>query len=234
MGNSFHCVDELKKGKRCVIVCAGDSITEQNYHLNGFLNYVGILGAQLSAYRKARIINAGVSGETADNFLSRWEEDVAGFSPNLLTVMFGINDSVKGSGNIPVFRRNLRAIIEKSMDIGAELLFITQNPMIEITIGKLNMRDIKKTLENGTYTSGSFSGTCFDEVLSRIDYPQYVQCLRDTASEFKIPLCDIYAEWEKHLLDNARDKWLLMSDLMHPNEYGHQFIARVLLQFLQV
>ena len=59
-------VERLKRGEKAIIVCAGDSITEQNYHTNGFLNYVGIIAEKI---RNACIINAGAGGDTTDGFI---------------------------------------------------------------------------------------------------------------------------------------------------------------------
>ena len=197
--------EKLKNGKKAVIVCAGDSITQQNYHLNGYLNYVGHLGERFGC---ARIINAGVSGDDTNGLLMRFDDDVRRFNPDFVTVMFGINDSKLGIGNLPVFENNLMKIIQLVQKINAELLFLTQNPIMH------NVND--------------------KDVIIRSSYPEYVKRIRSVTNRCKVPLCDINKEWEVCVTENPQKGWPMMSDPLHPNEYGHKFMAQVLFQYLQV
>lgn len=56
---------KLEGGERAFVVCIGDSITEQNYHLHGKL-YVGQLtGRLMELYSRSSLeLNAGISGDT--------------------------------------------------------------------------------------------------------------------------------------------------------------------------
>lgn len=41
-----------------------------------------------------QVLNAGVSGDRAADLVARWERDVVPFSPEVLTVLVGVNDSL--------------------------------------------------------------------------------------------------------------------------------------------
>src|SRR5688572_6576438 len=99
----------LAKGEQPVkIVCIGDSITGVYYHTGGRRAYPEILEVALHrAYPNARVqvINAGISGDTLKGGLARLDRDVLRHSPQLVTIMFGMNDLTR----IPVaeFKANL-------------------------------------------------------------------------------------------------------------------------------
>jgi lysophospholipase L1-like esterase len=75
------------------------------------------------------VINAGISGNSTVDALKRLEKDVLGHNPDLVTVMFGLNDMVR----VPMadFQANLKTIIERCRGIGAEVMLCTPNGVIE-------------------------------------------------------------------------------------------------------
>ena len=198
-------VKRLKRGEKAVVVCAGDSITQQNYHTNGFLNYAGLLAEKIP---HACIINAGVSGDTTEGFIKRFEEDVERFKPALVTVMFGINDATKGEKYLSKFENNLYVITKSIKEIGSEILVLTQNPIM------LNVND--------------------ESINTRASYVGYSKCIRDFAKQNKIPFCDVFLSWQKHVKANPYKALGLMNDPIHPNERGHKFIAETLLDYLGI
>ena len=198
-------VERLKIGKKAIIVCAGDSITQQNYHTNGFLNYVGIIAEKIP---NACIINAGVSGDTTDGFIKRFEEDVERFKPDLVTVMFGINDAKKGEKYLSEFENNLYLITKLIKKTGSELLMLTQNPIM------LNVDD--------------------EMINIRASYVEYSKCIRDFVKQNGIPFFDIFLSWQKHVQANPYKALGLMNDPIHPNERGQKFIAETLFDYLGI
>lgn len=123
----------LESGLRPVkIVCLGDSITGAYYHSGGLRAYPELLELVLRrTLPKAQVtvFNAGMSGETTVNGLARLDRDVISRQPDLVTVMFGMNDVVK----VPIdeFRRNLLEICNRVRQSGAELLLCTQNSVTD-------------------------------------------------------------------------------------------------------
>src|ERR1700722_8073416 len=88
-------VQLLEDGEPVRIVCFGDSVTGVYYHTGGRRAWCDLLGLALERiYLNAKIemINAGVSGNTSAEGLQRMEADVLSHNPQLVVVMFGLND----------------------------------------------------------------------------------------------------------------------------------------------
>jgi len=123
---------KLESGKPVKIVCFGDSVTGLYYHTGGRRTYTDMLGVALKQiYPKANIemINAGISGHTTENALARIEKDVLAHNPDLVTVMFGLNDLVKVE--IGQYERNLSEIAQKIRANGSGVVFCTPNAVME-------------------------------------------------------------------------------------------------------
>ena len=123
---------ESGSGKPVKVVCFGDSVTGLYYHTGGVRAYTDFLGIALRRlYPKAKIemINAGISGHTTDNGLARMEKDVVFHRPDIVTVMFGLNDLGK-SGNIDAYRVNLGRIVDRVRAAGGETILCTPNSVI--------------------------------------------------------------------------------------------------------
>jgi lysophospholipase L1-like esterase len=84
-----------------------------------------------TAFPQARVtaVNAGISGNTTVDGLKRLDRDVLDHKPDLVTVMFGLNDMLR----VPIadFRVNLGQIIERCRAAGAEVLLCTPNGVID-------------------------------------------------------------------------------------------------------
>jgi len=127
---------KLNEGDPVKIVCFGDSVTGVYYHTGGRRAYTEILRLRLSdAFPKNSIeaINAGISGNTTVNALERIESDVLAHKPDLVTVMFGLNDMTR----VPLedYRTNLKTIVERCRAAGAEVVLCTPNN-VEDTEGR--------------------------------------------------------------------------------------------------
>lgn len=125
------------------IVCFGDSITGVYYHTGGRRAYTDMLGIALQRlYPTAKIemINAGISGNTTRDALARIEKDVLRHKPQLVTIMFGMNDVAR----VPIdeFRDNLRKIITQCRAVEAEVLLCTPN-----SIWDTGVRSVEKLKE---------------------------------------------------------------------------------------
>ncbi len=114
------------------IVCLGDSVTGLYYHTGGRRAYATMLALALKIqYPEARVtvINAGISGNTTVDALRRLQKDVLDHKPDLVTVMFGLNDMVRVP--IPDYETNLGQIIQQCRNQGAEVLLCTPNSVTD-------------------------------------------------------------------------------------------------------
>ena len=122
---------KLEQGLPVKIVCFGDSVTGLYYHTGGRRAYTDLLALSLRrSFPEASVtaINAGISGNDTRDALARIAEDVLGHKPDLVTVMFGLNDMTK----VPLseFKTNLIEIIKRCRGSGAEVLLSTPNNVI--------------------------------------------------------------------------------------------------------
>ncbi|MFI5358161.1 MAG: SGNH/GDSL hydrolase family protein, partial [Opitutales bacterium] len=118
----------LAAGQPIRIVCFGDSITGVYYHTGGRRAWGDVLGYCLQQeFPSARLelVNAGISGHTTVDALGRLESDVLRATPDLVVVMFGMNDVVR----VPAddFHRNLSQIAQRIREHGAEVILMTPN-----------------------------------------------------------------------------------------------------------
>ncbi len=125
-------VQKLKAAQPVKIVCLGDSVTGVYYHTGGRRAYPEMLEIAIeSAWPKGKVsvINAGISGNTTADGLKRFDNDVLSHQPDLVTVMFGLNDMVR----VPIaeFEANLAEFIRRCRAGGAEVLLCTPNSVID-------------------------------------------------------------------------------------------------------
>ena len=114
------------------VVCFGDSVTGVYYHTGSRRAYTDMLGIalrQIAPQAQVTMINAGISGHTTVNGMARLERDVLSHKPDLVTVMFGLNDMTRVS--LDDYRRNLKEIITRCRAIGSEVVLATPNNVID-------------------------------------------------------------------------------------------------------
>ncbi len=118
----------LAEGAAVKIVCFGDSITGVYYHTGARRSWCDLLGialAKIHPLAQVQMINAGISGNDTAAALKRMEHDVLRHAPDLVVVMFGMNDV--RSQTPESFRRNLGDIVDRAQRGGAEVLLLTPN-----------------------------------------------------------------------------------------------------------
>ena len=116
-------------GSERTIVCFGDSVTACTRPPWGSCpvpeneTYVARLAAALSR----TVVNAGLSGSTAGDSVARFDTDVAPHKPEIVVVMFGLNDEYY---SIPVeqYIESISAIHRKTKRLRAAFVLMTPNP----------------------------------------------------------------------------------------------------------
>lgn len=134
--------------------------------------------------------------------------DVRRFAPDFVTVMFGCNDAGLGKDNLTRFKNNLLKISQLIEEVGAKMLFLTQNPLM------LSVNE--------------------EPAIKRYAYNDYVECIRDFTKSYNIPLCDINLAWEYYIKQYPNKAWGMMSDALHPNERGQRLMAETIFDYLQI
>ena len=192
-------VATLEAGGPLRVIGFGDSITGVYYHTGGLRAWPAMLGIALQRlYPQAQVetINAGVSGNTTAAGLARIERDVLSRKPDLVVVMFGMNDMTGTPAE--TFRANLRTIVSKCREVGAEVVLCTPN-----SIYPGNSRRPVAVLE------------------------EFAQVVRDVAAGMDTPLADCYEAYEQLHRRSPRAWRLCMSEVVHPGMTGHKLIAEV-------
>ena len=113
------------------IVCLGDSVTGVYYHTGGHRAYPEMLELALKAAHPkaiAKVINAGISGNTTRDGLNRLDSDVLKHKPDVVTISFGLNDMVR----VPIeeYRSNLEQLIDRCREQKSQVVLCTPNAVI--------------------------------------------------------------------------------------------------------
>ncbi len=109
----------LKQGDRLAII--GDSITEQKQYSRIIETYLTVCVPEL----KVTARQFGWSGETAEGFLRRMDQDCLRFSPTVATLCYGMNDykyRPYDEANAHWYRDNYTAVVRKLTAAGARVV----------------------------------------------------------------------------------------------------------------
>lgn len=184
----------------------GDSITEGYYddEKNGWVNRLKVgLG-------KDEIYNLGISGDTSEDLLERFDADVKGKKPDRIVFSIGINDSVylpnekRNYIDLDKFKENLGMLIKKARLLTNSIVFVgltsvnekLTKPIPWVTEMYYTNEEIKK----------------YDDAIRRI-------CKRE-----KLKFIDIFSDFEKS------DYEKMLSDGLHPNAKGHEWMANKIIK----
>lgn len=208
----------LKRGDRLAIV--GDSITEQRKYSRLLETYFTVCVPDLEISTR----QFGWSGEKADGFLRRMENDCLRFDPTVVTLCYGMNDARYRPfdyNNGRLFEENCTAIVRRLKDVGAKVVLGSPG-----CSGKL-----------ATWVS-SRSGT-LDE------HNQHLCALRDIAmgvsEREEVAFADVFWPMYKAKVeapglypgeDGSRPYELVGRDGIHPDWAGHAIMAYAFLRAL--
>ena len=196
------------------IVTLGDSITKGvRPGVTAEQTFAAELQRQLRAggHPDCEVINVGVGGETAGQGLLRLEKDVIAKKPQIVTIMYGHNDSSVDTGKtesripIPRFRADLSQLVQRLRESGITPLLMTPPAYAE------------KSAPNG------IGEHC------NVRLAQYAEVARQVAETWQVPLVDHYAAWaEVSKSGTDLNEWT--TDGYHPNPKGHVDLATRMLQ----
>ncbi len=209
------------------IVAFGDSTTAPR-EVDGqpLVVYADVLRKDLPGKGvDARVINAGVPGNTTDDARKRFQHDVLAKNPDLVVVQFGANDSAIDVWRNPPataprvdidrYEANLRGFVAELRRHGARVILMTPDPF--------RWTDKLKSLYGKPpYDPNDPDG--FNLLLKK-----YAEVVRRVAREEKVPLVDTYAAFGEYGRGEKQSVDDLLLDGMHPNDRGHRMVAELLL-----
>ena len=148
--------------------------------------------------RKCGGVNAGVSGNTSRDGLSRLPTLLQQYAPRKVFIMFGLNDALNyGAGcSVHEYKQNLAAMVDLCRSRGATPILFTCNPL-----------------------SGSFANR-------NIELFGYVAAVRALGTEKGVQVCDVFQSYAEYAL-TTNGPAALLTDGQHPNVLGHWLIVMV-------
>lgn len=131
----------IKAGQQ--IVAMGDSITQAG----GYLRVVdAVLAQQYPDLKIPKIINAGISGQKAEDMVKRFSKDVIAKKPDIVTISVGINDVWHRMDKphdpkvLEEYKKNLDRMVKMAQDAGARVLILSPTVIEEDPKSEGNQR----------------------------------------------------------------------------------------------
>jgi lysophospholipase L1-like esterase len=197
------------------IVTLGDSITKGvRPGVQAGETFAGLVQEQLRGRRiPAKVINVGIGGERTDQAPSRLATDVLTHKPDVVTVMYGTNDSYVDHGkdasrlSITEFDRNLRELVRALRLHGIEPVLMTEPRWAE------------DAMPNGAREHPN------------VRLERYVEACREVARDEETGLVDHFKLWTDAEA-NGQSLRAWTTDGCHPNGRGHHELAAAMLPVL--
>ena len=191
-------------GGRCSagerVVFLGDSIT----HGGEWEYYLQLLENLRHPGSGVRMVNAGVSGGTAEGGLRRFETDVLARRPDRIVAMFGMNDLFGGLDRIPSYTNNLRKIVDAAAAAKVPLTLVTPTPYDDWGTSETEAGGASER-RNGVLTAGA--AAC-----------------RALAQAKGVPLIELHRPLTEAVRTHPADG-LIRPDRVHPTPRGHVVMA---------
>lgn len=200
------------------VLIFGDSITQGFWDVDG--GWVSRLrkeydqkAVEADDYDQPIIFNLGVSGNTSDDVLARFENETKARANDELAFVFaiGVNDARTKAGvnfsDVERYRKNLSEIVSLARQYSDRILFVGLTPCVEERSNPVSWGDTG-------YTNARIK--TFDSTLKEFCDDNQVQFV-----EVFEPFASREAESE------------LLPDSLHPNDDGHKLIAELVFPKIQ-
>lgn len=140
------------------------------------------------------------------------------FSPDLVIVSYGLNDSQLGIENIESYGNKLASIFDGISASGAEIIFLTENYMctrISPHLLDAKFKDLAIELSNRQNTG----------VMDA-----YFEKAKMVCKHYNVEVCDLYSYWKAMANAGINTTELLANKLNHPIREYHYYIAIKLIE----
>lgn len=160
------------------------------------------------------IFNLGVSGDSSDDVLARFESETKARAREELAfvIAVGVNDARTKAGvnysDTNRYKQNLGEILKLARQHSSKILFVGLTPCVEERSNPVSWGDTG-------YTN------------SRIK--EFDNALREFCNENQVPFVEVFEPFAK-----AESESELLPDSLHPNDKGHQIIADLVKPKLEV
>jgi lysophospholipase L1-like esterase len=147
----------------------GDSITHGAGHTYGERDFVQLFEERLRwelGRRRDHVIRTAISGRTVADLEADLDWSVRDYRPDVVSLMFGLNDCATTTPDTADFARRYRGIIDSLRSDGAEVILHTPNRLLTT-----------------------------DTAERQRNLPEYVEAVRALAAETGVVLVDHYADW---------------------------------------
>lgn len=200
------------------VLVFGDSITQ------GFWDIDGGWVSRLRKYYDQQMIdgkdddpptifNLGVSGNSSDDVLARFENEtkVRATEDSAFVIAIGVNDArTKASVNYSDtnrYKQNLSEILKLAKKYTSKVLFVGLTPCVEERSNPVSWGDTG-------YTNGRIK--------------EFDNTLREFCEENQVAFVEVFEPFVK-----AESETELLPDSLHPNDRGHQLIADLVMPKLK-
>lgn len=188
------------------IMFFGDSICAGQY-ISIHKGWVSRLSKSL--YEQAVVLNSSVNGRTTRQALEDMPYHIQEQYPDMLVIQFGMNDcnywtSDKGQPRVSIkaFEANLEEIIKRAFAFNTRKIFLNTNHPTGLTKSKIK----------------------YTEIVYEDSNKQYNDIIRKVAKNNDVILNDIELEF----INNNNLENLLLPDLLHPSELGHELYFNII------
>nr|HML48542.1 GDSL-type esterase/lipase family protein [Clostridia bacterium] len=199
---------------------AGNAVKTLYDQQNAYHAKLRTLLAMIAPDVPVNMINAGMSGDTAEGGLKRLARDVLTHQPDVCVVCFGLNDICQGEAHLPVYVEALRDIFHALVEHGVEPLFMTPNMMAVELSPHLDPRILETGVPQRIQAAFAALGD------------RYMDAARDVCKACNVPVCDCYAKWKQLRALGLDTDDLLSNYLNHPTRDMHWLFAWELFQAL--
>jgi lysophospholipase L1-like esterase len=207
--------------KDCVILFQGDSITDSgrnkesndcntlNQLGNGYALFTATQLLKTHADKQLKIYNRGISGNKVYQLRDRWEMEALAFSPDVLSILIGVNDYwhtlTNGyKGTVEIYENDLRGLLKYTKDKLPNIQFVLCDPFA-----------LK-------------GGSAIDEQKWFPMFDAYRIALKKLADEFNAVFVPFQAAFDAAVKLAPARYW--SSDGVHPDLPGRQLMADVWLE----
>lgn len=206
-----------------LIVALGDSVTQGIGGIDE-LYHDHVYHAQLKRKLEAAhplctfsVINAGVDGHCVTDGEARLDRDVIRHQPDLLFVAFGLNDvALGGAKNIPAFESSLVRLCGRvRAEAPSDIVLVTPNMMLTRATDTIPQRWRHAAQDFLDIQQSGLLANC-------------AATIRRVGLSLKIPVADVYADWQRRANVGVDMTAHLANGLNHPDAAAHGFIAETL------
>ena len=184
----------------------GDSITQNGTYIKELFQVYLDSDKEMG---RIEMYNVGIPGDTAAGGLNRIDSELMGYNPDIVAIMFGMNDISGGNykkgeyseeiearrqAQLDQYEANMRAIVDKLLGYGVEVILCTPTPYDDVT----------------------------DTVYERsVGLAKCAEIIKEIAKEKDLKVVDHFG----NMYPICSQKYI-SNDFVHPNTLGHHLMAQ--------